>query len=86
MADLLCECGSEMYRIHGLCSDPQGIREDAFCDECNARYMVTKSSLVRISIGVNEAEVTQENRDLKVTIKTMMKLEDNQNNKGVPCK
>ena len=70
------DCGDKLYRINGLCTDPQGIREDAYCADCNIRYMVTKSSLVKISQGVNEADVTIENERLKITIKTMMQLKE----------
>ena len=48
---LICKnenCLAELHRIKDLFSEPEGIREDAYCPECDTRYMVTKADLVPI--------------------------------------
>tara|TARA_Y100000310_G_C20650994_1_gene799420 strand:- start:252 stop:554 length:303 start_codon:yes stop_codon:yes gene_type:complete len=68
------KCGEELYKITGLCTDRDGIREDSYCGDCNTRYGNRSHGMSILSEGVNYAMVTKENNMLKTTIQTMMKL------------
>ena len=37
------KCSEKLYEIRGLSSEPEGIRPDYFCDECNIVYTCTKA-------------------------------------------
>jgi hypothetical protein len=68
------KCGGELFRISGLCTDRDNMREDAYCAECNTRYGVRSHGLELISEAVDMSAVAKENSELKITIKNMLKI------------
>ena len=50
------KCGNELYRISGLCTDREGIREDAYCPICHIRYGVRSHGLEKFES--NESKIT----------------------------
>lgn len=69
------KCGEEVIKLP-LSSDPEGFRPDYFCGECNTRFGTCKSGNFIVSEPCNTAKVVEENRELKITIRTMMKLKE----------
>ena len=69
------KCGEEVIELP-LSSDPEGFRLDYFCGECNTRFGTSKSGNFIVSEPCNTAKVVEENKELKITIRTMMKLKE----------
>ena len=55
-------CGEELYRISGLCTDRDGIREDAYCTECHIRYGVRSHGLTVLDKKLVSNECTHKLR------------------------
>lgn len=70
------DCGEELFPIQGLCSEPEGIREDQYCANCNTRYSLHKSGLNIISENSSHADVAIRNRELETTLKVMIELKN----------
>lgn len=68
------KCGEEMVKLP-FYSDPEEFRPDYFCGECNTRFGTSKTGLFIVSEPCNTSEIARENRELKITIKHMMKIE-----------
>lgn len=45
------DCGTRFKRVRGQSSEPEGIREDAWCPKCKQRFMVTKAYAFPIDGG-----------------------------------
>ena len=55
-------------------SDPEELRVDYFWGDCNTRLGCSKSGLFIVSEPCDTSAIARENRELKITIKTMMSL------------
>lgn len=71
MSESCKKCDEEMYRISGVCTDRDGIREDMYCIACDTRYGVRSHGLVILSEGTIYAKVNIKNRELRTTISTL---------------
>lgn len=70
-----CEkCGEELVKLP-FSSEPEGDRPDYFCGGCNTRFGTRKSGSYIISEPCNTAAVVQENKELRITIKQMLKIQ-----------
>lgn len=69
------KCGEELVDLP-FSSEPEGLRSDRFCLECNTRFGCTKALLYIISEPCDTSAIAKENRELKITIKTILKLND----------
>lgn len=72
-------CSEEMVQLP-VSSEFEGMRKDRFCCECNIRYGVSKSGLFVVSEPVNSSAIAAENAELRITIRTMIKIKDEINN------
>ncbi|MFW9871715.1 MAG: hypothetical protein ACFFG0_01345 [Candidatus Thorarchaeota archaeon] len=41
-------CDNNLYRLEGSRSEPEGIREDAYCVECHILFAITKSGYIKL--------------------------------------
>lgn len=60
-------CGGDVYRISGLHTDYDGIREDAYCPDCHIRFGVRSHGLVVITepTKVESPDLVEMNKTLK---------------------
>ena len=68
------KCSEPLYHITGLCTDRDGIREDRYCPECNTRWGCRSHGFVLIHEAPDLSPIAIENKELKIAIKQMMKL------------
>lgn len=45
-----CNCGEELHRVEGWITEPEGIRGNYFCPECNIMWEMHKSGLSKLGI------------------------------------
>lgn len=73
------KCGEQLAELP-VSSEPQGIRYDCFCCECNTRFGLSKSGLFIISEPANTSAIAAENAELRITIRNMIKIKEESNN------
>ena len=72
---MICsKCDGDVYRIRGLCTDRDGIREDAYCPDCNIRWGVRAHGLELISEAADQCELMVEITELRTTLRTILKI------------
>tara|TARA_B100000700_G_scaffold317619_1_gene409306 strand:+ start:1181 stop:1414 length:234 start_codon:yes stop_codon:yes gene_type:complete len=69
------KCGEELCDLP-FSSEPEELRTDRFCGECNTRFGCSKSGLFIVSEPCETSAIARENMELKITIKTMMRLKE----------
>jgi hypothetical protein len=70
------KCGEDELVELPVCSDPQGLRSDYFCCECNTRFGMTAAGFFIVSEPCDTSAVVRENRELKITIRKMMEIKE----------
>jgi hypothetical protein len=68
------KCDEKLYKIEGVCTDCDKIRNDLYCIECNTRWGVRSHGLVLLAESLDQSKVFKENQDLKATIRNMMRI------------
>lgn len=67
------KCGEEVIELP-FSSDPEGLRPDYYCGECNTRFGTRKSGNFIVSEPMQGSALLQENLELKTTIKTLLNI------------
>ena len=50
MSAVKCRCGSELHRVDGWVTEPEGMRGNYFCPECMVMWEMHKMGLSKIGI------------------------------------
>jgi hypothetical protein len=78
-----CKCGEELYRVQGWITEPEGMRGNYFCPECNIMWEMHKHGLVKLGVlrsPYSTDLVSTIQNELQSMINELDKLKHSKNN------
>jgi len=75
MKSSVCKhCGDPLYTISGVCSEPEGIRQDKWCNTCHIVFASHKSGLVERWAAITWQPIKHPRKKSKIVLTKTEKL------------